>query len=135
MTNAAGAAQGVRREVDTLVQSQVERVLNDLDLVKREEFEAVRAMAQKAREENDALAAAHRRSRSASSAPPVASDSAPTERSVRLANAQPDCTAADRAQRFESSINRLWRNQLFAHASPLEATQRLGTFACDGLDE
>lgn len=57
MTNAAGAAQGVRREVDTLVQAQIERVLNNLELVKREEFEAVKAMAQKAREENDALAA------------------------------------------------------------------------------
>ncbi len=57
MTNAAGAAQGVRREVDTLVQSQMERVLNNMDLVKREEFEAVKAMAAKAREENEALAA------------------------------------------------------------------------------
>ncbi len=58
MTNAAGAAQGVRREVDTLVKSQVERVLGDLNVVQREEFEAVREMAQKAREENEAL---HRR--------------------------------------------------------------------------
>lgn len=57
MTNAAGAAQGVRREIDTLVQGQMERVLNGMDLVKREEFEAVKAMAQKAREENDALSA------------------------------------------------------------------------------
>ena len=56
MTNAAGAAQGVRRELDTLVQTQVERVLNNLDVVKREDFEAVKAMAAKAREENDALA-------------------------------------------------------------------------------
>ena len=56
MTNAAGAAQGLRREVDTLVQAQVERVLNNLDIVKRDEFEAVREMAQKAREENDRLA-------------------------------------------------------------------------------
>jgi BMFP domain-containing protein YqiC len=56
MSNAAGAAQGVRRELDTLVQSQVERVLNNLELVKRDEFEAVKAMAQKAREENDVLA-------------------------------------------------------------------------------
>lgn len=55
MTNAAGAAQGVRREVDTLVQGQMERVLNNMELVKREEFEAVKAMAQKAREENEAL--------------------------------------------------------------------------------
>lgn len=56
MTNAAGAAQGVRREIDVLVQGQVERVLNNLEIVKREDFEAVKAMAQKAREENDALA-------------------------------------------------------------------------------
>ena len=55
MTNAAGAAQGVRRELDTLVQGQIERVLNNLDLVKRDEFEAVKEMAAKAREENDAL--------------------------------------------------------------------------------
>ena len=55
MTNAAGAAQGLRREVDTLVQYQMERILNNMELVKREEFEAVKAMAQKAREENDAL--------------------------------------------------------------------------------
>ena len=54
-TNAAGAAQGLRREIDTLVQNQVERVLNNLEIVKREEFEVVRAMAQKAREENVAL--------------------------------------------------------------------------------
>ena len=57
MTNAAGAAQGVRREVDSLVQSQVERILNNLEVVKREEFEAVKAMAARAREENDALTA------------------------------------------------------------------------------
>ena len=57
MTNAAGAAQGVRREFDTLVQTQMERVLNNMELVKRDEFEAVKAMAQKAREENDSLAA------------------------------------------------------------------------------
>jgi hypothetical protein len=55
MTNAAGAAQGVRREIDTLVQAQVERVLNNLEVVKREEFEAVKDMARKAREENDHL--------------------------------------------------------------------------------
>jgi BMFP domain-containing protein YqiC len=56
MTNATGAAQGLRKEVDTMVQSQVERVLNNLELVKREELDVVRDMAQKAREENDALA-------------------------------------------------------------------------------
>lgn len=56
MTNAAGAAQGVRKEVDTLVQGQVERVLNNLNVVKREEFDVVKDMAEKARSENDALA-------------------------------------------------------------------------------
>lgn len=56
MTDAAGAAQGVRREVETLVRSQGERFLREMDVVSREEFEAVKAMAQKAREENDALA-------------------------------------------------------------------------------
>ena len=55
MTNAAGAAQGVRKEVDTLVQTQVERVLNNLNVVKREDFDVVRDMAEKARLENDRL--------------------------------------------------------------------------------
>ena len=57
MTSATGAAQGVRKEVDTLVQSQVERVLNNINLVKREEFDVVREIAEKARMENDKLAA------------------------------------------------------------------------------
>lgn len=57
MTNAAGAAQGVRRELDTLVKSQVERVLNDIGAIRRDEFDVVRDMAQKAREENERLAA------------------------------------------------------------------------------
>jgi hypothetical protein len=56
MTNAAGAAQGVRRELDTLIQSQIERVVANLELVKRDEFEVAKAMAAKAREENEALA-------------------------------------------------------------------------------
>lgn len=57
MTDAAGAAQGVRREAETIVRSQAERMMNSMDLVKREEFEAVREMAIKARDENDRLAA------------------------------------------------------------------------------
>jgi len=57
MTDAAGMAQGVRREVDGVVRAQAERILRDLDYVTREEFEAVREMAVKAREENDRLAA------------------------------------------------------------------------------
>lgn len=55
MTDAAGAAQGVRREVETAFNAQAERWLNTMDVVKREEFDAVREMALKAREENDAL--------------------------------------------------------------------------------
>ena len=57
MTNAAGAAQGARREIDTLIKTQIERVLNDLEVVKREEFEVVKEMAVKARQENDVLVA------------------------------------------------------------------------------
>lgn len=57
MTDAAGAAQGVQREMETAMRGQFERLLNSMDLVKREEFEAVRDMAIKAREENDALSA------------------------------------------------------------------------------
>mgnify|MGYP001814163970 FL=1 len=56
MTDAAGAAQGVRRDVETIVRSQLDRVLAEMDVVRREEFEAVREMAEKARVENDALA-------------------------------------------------------------------------------
>lgn len=55
MTDAAGAAQGVRKEMETAFNAQAERWLNSMDVVKREEFEAVREMAAKAREENDAL--------------------------------------------------------------------------------
>lgn len=56
-TDAAGAAQGVRREVETVIKTQIERLLRDMDVVTREEFEAVREMALLAREENDKLAA------------------------------------------------------------------------------
>jgi BMFP domain-containing protein YqiC len=56
MTDVAGAAQGVRREIDTAVRAQAERILRDLDYVTRDEFEAVKEMAVKAREENDRLA-------------------------------------------------------------------------------
>jgi BMFP domain-containing protein YqiC len=56
MTDVAGAAQGARREVSEAVRSQGERFLNSMDLVKREEFDAVMEMARKAREQNDTLA-------------------------------------------------------------------------------
>lgn len=55
ITDAAGAADGVRKEIEGVVRAQAERVLRDLDVVQREEFEAVKAMAQKAREENELL--------------------------------------------------------------------------------
>ena len=57
MNDAAGAAQGVKREVDTVIRTQAEKFLRDMDLVKREEFEAVKDMARLAREENEALKA------------------------------------------------------------------------------
>ncbi|WP_426227259.1 accessory factor UbiK family protein [Pararhizobium sp. DWP3-4] len=57
MTDAAGAAQGVRKEMETVFRAQGERLLNSMDIVKREEFEAVREMVLKARDENDALLA------------------------------------------------------------------------------
>lgn len=55
MTDAAGAAQGLRREAETAFRSQAERFLTDMDLVKRDEFDAVREMASNARLENEAL--------------------------------------------------------------------------------
>jgi len=80
MNDAAGVAQGVRKEVDALFRSQAERILRDLDVVPREEFEAVKEMAQLAREENEALkkriealeAKAEKPGKKAASAPPSA---------------------------------------------------------------
>ena len=57
MQNAVGVAQGARVEAETAMKSLVDRWLADRKLVTREEFDAVRAMAQKAREENEALKA------------------------------------------------------------------------------
>ncbi len=57
MNDAAGVASGVRREFDTVMRTQAERIVRDLDLVQREEFEAVKDMARLAREENEALKA------------------------------------------------------------------------------
>ena len=56
MTDAAGAAQGVKREAEQAMRSQFERLLADMDLVKRDDFDAVKDMAAKAREENEKLA-------------------------------------------------------------------------------
>lgn len=55
MTDAAGAAEGMKQEMQAMFKSQTEKFLRDMDVVTREDFEAVKAMAQKAREENEAL--------------------------------------------------------------------------------
>ena len=57
MTDAAGAADGIKREMTSVMRSQGERLLQGMDLVQREEFEAVKAMAEKARAENERLEA------------------------------------------------------------------------------
>lgn len=57
MTDAAGLAQGVKREAETVMRTQLERLLSTMDVVTREEFEAVRDMAILARDENDRLQA------------------------------------------------------------------------------
>ena len=57
MTNAMGVAQGAKDEAETAMKGLIDRWLADRNLVTREEFEAVRVMAQKAREQNDALSA------------------------------------------------------------------------------
>jgi BMFP domain-containing protein YqiC len=56
-TDAAGAAQSLRNEIDTFVRQRLEKLVADMDLVQREEFEAVKAMAAKARAENESLSA------------------------------------------------------------------------------
>ena len=56
-TDAAGAAQSVRAEIDTFVKQRLEKLVADMDFVPREEFEAVKAMAAKARSENERLEA------------------------------------------------------------------------------
>lgn len=55
MTNAVGVAQGAKDEADTAMKNWIDRWLAERDFVTREEFDAVRAMAQKAREENETL--------------------------------------------------------------------------------
>lgn len=57
MTDAAGVATGMRREAEGVMRSQLERLVRDMDVVTREEFEAVREMAVRAREENEILKA------------------------------------------------------------------------------
>jgi BMFP domain-containing protein YqiC len=81
MNDAAGVASGVRREFDTVMRTQAERVLRDLDVVQREEFEAVKEMARLAREENEALkariAALEAKLGASAGEPPSMSESSP----------------------------------------------------------
>jgi BMFP domain-containing protein YqiC len=56
-TDAAGAAQSVRTEIDTFMRQRLERLVADMDFVPREEFDAVKEMASKARSENERLEA------------------------------------------------------------------------------
>jgi BMFP domain-containing protein YqiC len=57
MTDAAGVATGMRREAEGVMRSQLERLVRDMDVVTREEFEAFREIAIRAREESEALKA------------------------------------------------------------------------------
>jgi BMFP domain-containing protein YqiC len=57
MNDAAGVAEGARREIETVMRAQAERILRNMDVVTREEFAVVQEMAAKAREENERLAA------------------------------------------------------------------------------
>jgi BMFP domain-containing protein YqiC len=81
MNDAAGVASGVRREFDTVMRTQAERILRELDIVQREEFEAVKEMARLAREENEALkariAALEAKLGSPPTEPPSISESSP----------------------------------------------------------
>ena len=79
MNDAAGVAQGVRREFDSLFRSQAERILRELDVVPREEFEAVREMARLAREENEALKARIEALEAKAAKKPKASPESPAE--------------------------------------------------------
>ena len=55
MNDAAGATRGIRREFETIAQTQMERFLSKMDVVPRDEFEAVKEMAALARDENEKL--------------------------------------------------------------------------------
>ncbi|MCW5718575.1 MAG: accessory factor UbiK family protein [Bauldia sp.] len=94
MNDAAGVAQGVRREAGTLVRGQAERFASELDLVRREDFEVVREMARLAREENARLLARidalEDRIRQLSGAPAATADSSEAKsRSTRSRKAEP----------------------------------------------
>ena len=56
LTNAAGAAQAFKAEMETMVKARIEKMISDLDFVPRDEFDAVKAMAARARADNEKLA-------------------------------------------------------------------------------
>jgi BMFP domain-containing protein YqiC len=82
MTDAAGVARGVRTEAETMMRTQAERILADLDVVHRDEFEAVKLMAETARRENEALAARIEALETASAKKPAAKRASPTKKSA-----------------------------------------------------
>lgn len=88
MTDAAEVAHGVRREAESLLKGQIERLLDTMEIVTREEFEAVKEMAAKARDENDRLAqriaALEARLSPDTTAKPAADQNAPSEPSTPL---------------------------------------------------
>ncbi len=108
MNDAAGVAQGVRREFETLFRSQAERILRDLDVVKREDFEAVKDMARLAREENEALKAriaaleAARAASGSTGAAPNAPQSSPPSGGGAAAEPFPSQTPDGAAGPFDS---------------------------------
>ncbi len=79
MTDAAGAADGVRREVETVVKSQIERLLRDMDIATREEVEVLRDMVVAAREENERLLARIEAQEARSGGAPAPAGSAPAQ--------------------------------------------------------
>lgn len=94
-TNAAGAAQGVRQEVETVIRSQAERLVADLDLVPREEFEVVREMASLAREENEALKVRIEALEAALAARPAASRAKSAKSTAKSETPAPETPAED----------------------------------------
>lgn len=94
-TNAAGAAQGVRQEVETVIRSQAERLVADLDLVPREEFEVVREMASLAREENEALKVRIEALEAALAARPAASKAKSAKSTAKPETPAPETPAED----------------------------------------
>ena len=92
MNDAASVASGVRREASSMFRSQAERIATDIDLVRREEFEAVKEMARLAREENEKLS--ERIARLEAGAKPSGSRARPTRASSGTHATKPRATKA-----------------------------------------